>query len=925
MAYQFSVPCEPQPGGIMKSTLSRFRGVVARHFRKGPVRAAAMAVFLAAGAAHPPEARAGNLVHHLVSPGVMQVLSGDLDGDGVPELVTVGTADYQPIARVFRRSGDIWIEAESHALPNLASPILQLVPQSGPAGGPLGVLYATATQDTFGLGLLRNEGGTLVPVPDLVTGLTYQVKLPATVSTVDALPGGPGWTLIAGTAIGLYTFQGLTPQAPAFEPTPGFYPIQVLAADFSGDNVDELVVMGLRDYGPGSQIFIGQVRSALGGGGWGPWSDIGGYAQEGNPLYAIDMDNDGFRDLAFGSSYSGGDSYFVLPGSATGLGSPNNQLGARTRRSTRYTPADLDADGRPEVVTLSFLESAAYERTTYGFSVFRQDEWGGLVETSVYDVGPAAPAWGTSFDIAVGDLDGDGIPDAAFATGDVVTIYPGVGDGTFVTTGGVAPRSTRLALGVDPARTMDVVQLDGQGAAEIVVGFESATASLRAYGDSGGLSLVELAQVDAGPRVTRLATADLFGDGVMDVVTANLDLATAFAWDTSTPGQPGFVYSAYFEPLDGGSGFGEVRGMAPVDLSGDGRPDLVCASPGLSGDHFAVYVDDGSGAFLPPVTAAFQLPTGVAGLAVGNFTVGGPLEMLALNADEAGIEYVSQPFPGGHLGHAETAGMGILPATDSPHPFAGARFGGAGFEYNIVTRDGTGQGASYLVQNAPDSPFWHSWIVYACAGSPWAFATGDVDGDGYIDFAVACRGPDAVTLYRGSATGAFTRQDIVIGPGTAMQDVRISDVTGDGQAELLFITSSSLIAPLGARRAAAETVVPGALFAVSLPPSGAPSGVPDDRTTVDPTAGRVKMTISPNPVRGPASISFDLPESGQATLELFDVRGHRLATLATGEFASGRHEIPVEGPQWRGLASGVYCARLVTRQGSATRWFVRLR
>jgi hypothetical protein len=84
---------------------------------------------------------------------------------------------------------------------------------------------------------------------------------------------------------------------------------------------------------------------------------------------------------------------------------------------------------------------------------------------------------------------------------------------------------------------------------------------------------------------------------------------------------------------------------------------------------------------------------------------------------------------------------------------------------------------------------------------------------------------------------------------------------------------------------------------------------------------------TPNPVRnGRVSMRFDLAQAGRVSVELYDVRGRRVAVLADGERPAGRHTIVWDGldAARRTVANGVYFARLVTREGSQARRFLML-
>jgi M6 family metalloprotease-like protein len=77
----------------------------------------------------------------------------------------------------------------------------------------------------------------------------------------------------------------------------------------------------------------------------------------------------------------------------------------------------------------------------------------------------------------------------------------------------------------------------------------------------------------------------------------------------------------------------------------------------------------------------------------------------------------------------------------------------------------------------------------------------------------------------------------------------------------------------------------------------------------------------PNPFNPLTSIRFEVPQSTSIDLSVFDARGRRVATLHRGPVDAGYHTRRWEGrdDQGRGVASGMYFARLVGPGFSSTR------
>src|SRR6185436_1749108 len=71
---------------------------------------------------------------------------------------------------------------------------------------------------------------------------------------------------------------------------------------------------------------------------------------------------------------------------------------------------------------------------------------------------------------------------------------------------------------------------------------------------------------------------------------------------------------------------------------------------------------------------------------------------------------------------------------------------------------------------------------------------------------------------------------------------------------------------------------------------------------------------TPNPFRGRATVRFGLAREGDVQLELFDVTGRSVRTLAAGKQAAGEHTLTWDGRDRQGheVQAGVYFVRLRT-------------
>jgi hypothetical protein len=88
-----------------------------------------------------------------------------------------------------------------------------------------------------------------------------------------------------------------------------------------------------------------------------------------------------------------------------------------------------------------------------------------------------------------------------------------------------------------------------------------------------------------------------------------------------------------------------------------------------------------------------------------------------------------------------------------------------------------------------------------------------------------------------------------------------------------------------------------------------PTGVPGEPSPPSKLALRAP---SPNPFASATTLAFDLPTASDVRIEIYDIRGQRIAVLADKSYPPGRHQVAWTGRDDRGarVASGLYYARL---------------
>ncbi|GJM22035.1 MAG: hypothetical protein DHS20C15_19500 [Planctomycetota bacterium] len=189
-----------------------------------------------------------------------------------------------------------------------------------------------------------------------------------------------------------------------------------------------------------------------------------------------------------------------------------------------------------------------------------------------------------AYDVALGDLDGDGQLDAVFVNWFAANqLYFGLGDGTFL-----LDAASPVGQGADASRQVDLVDLELDGDLDIVVA-NSNGADNQIFVNQGfaqaGLQgdFVELtldAFVADGGDSYGIEVGDLNGDGLPEIAVANRFQANALYVNQSTPAGIAFerVIVDGFDPDADASTFRDSYDFVFGDLDNDGDMDIVVAN-----------------------------------------------------------------------------------------------------------------------------------------------------------------------------------------------------------------------------------------------------------------------------------------------------------------------------------------------------------
>ena len=540
-------------------------------------------------------------------------------------------------------------------------------------------------------------------------------------------------------------------------------PAGVDAGDLSGDGTIDLVVAD-RD-APGLGILI-QVAGGF------PSIATPVVFDDGsgpNDVALGDLDLDGDLDIA--SANTTGNHLAVVYQLANGEFSVQRINGnGQIEGPLHVGIIDIDLDGLPDLVTTS------PERNRV---VVVPQSAPGFFSNNFLEIGDSSTMH-RPVDVAISDFDHDGQLDLAIANEEdrgITVLFRPQG-------GIITPQISQIGSQSTTPRVAAVLtrDVDGDGLLDIVTASKSADNLLIQFQDAArvfSITQVELRPLAIDPDPSSIAAGDLNGDGLLDLVSGNLN---------------GFNLSVFHQTAARTFGpettIGDDLTTAPQDVAvfdfrGDGQLDIGFVATGSV--RVGVFTPDPDGEFgnLPSISST--APLGPVALIAADFDGDGKVDIATGNSSGKNISILTDN------GSATLTSKDVSVSNSTVSDLAAVDFNGDG-QLDLVVSNQFGSSVSLLEGDGAlgfsvvqTRAFTAGLLDVELSG----IASGDLDGDGDFDIALtrienAGAVADSVILLF-LEDGRIEDQRLFSGFGIAVNPtaIEIADLDGDGDADVV--------------------------------------------------------------------------------------------------------------------------------------------
>lgn len=393
---------------------------------------------------------------------------------------------------------------------------------------------------------------------------------------------------------------------------------------------------------------------------------------------------------------------------------------------------DIDGDGKADVICTK-------NRYTSRISVLRNTSNANAISFATqadFSVAGSTSDWISS--VAVGDIDGDGkldIVSTAIVNGSISILRntSSVGSPSFA--------SSVSYSGLSWPYRATIADINGDGKNDIIVTneFGNNISVFRNTGSAGSISFASKVDFTTNTSPDGLVIADFDGDGKVDVATANQGNTISVLRNTSSGNTISFATKVDLTATN------IPTNLSSGDIDGDGKPDIVSANYQFSTATISVFRNTGNSGTISFATRNdITVGTAPLNIAIADITGDGKVDLVSSNTGSNTLSVLRNTSSSGSVSFASKVD---ITTTAQPSGLAAGDLNGDGKPDVITSNYGSGQNRVTAYRNTMPEP--NTWN-----GSTWSAGTPNQTTD--------------VIIASNNAPASFSCRDITINNGYAL-------------------------------------------------------------------------------------------------------------------------------------------------------------
>jgi len=437
-------------------------------------------------------------------------------------------------------------------------------------------------------------------------------------------------------------------------------------------------------------------------------------------------------------------------------------------------------------------------------------------------------------------------------------------------------------------------------------------------------------------------TADLDGDGDMDVLSASIE-DDKIAWYENTDGQGTFGDQQVITVLADGA-----LSVYTADLDSDGDMDVLSAS--FEDDKIAWYENtDGQGTFGDQQVITV-LADGASSVYAADLDNDGDMDVLSASSYDDKIAWYENTDGQGTFGDQQV----ITVIADRARSVYAADLDNDG-NMDVLSASYYDDKIAWYENTDGQGTFGDQQVITVIADGARSVYAADLDNDGNMDVLSASSFDDKIAWYENTdGQGTFGDQQVITVIADGANSVYAADLDNDGDMDVLSASSYdhkiawyentdgqgtfgdqqviTVLADWARSVYAADLDSDGDMDVLSATYSATynddkiawyPNLLIDTYIETPVTTGSLSYHLYqnyPNPFNPSTTIGFSLPEAGLVDLVIFSVMGQKVRKLLSKHMAPGIHSIVWDGCDDRGIpvSAGIYFSRLHMNNSSVS-------